>query len=115
MKLLFHVLKENKKLRIDNSKLDFKQIYKLLEEETLEVKEAILNYKMCPCFMSLIEIIREVYDVIQICILLLWTCNREQKLYGAVGILENINIEHKDKLVYRGWLIETGIEVDVKE
>lgn len=115
MKLLFHVLKENKKLEIDNGKLDFNQIYKLLEEETLEVKEAILNYKMCASFISLIEIIREVYDVIQICILLLWTCNREQKLYGSKNILQDINIEHKDKLAYREWIIATGIEVDVKE
>lgn len=115
MKLLFHVLKENKKLGIDNSDLGFKEIYRLLEEETLEVKEAILNYKMCPSYISMIEIIKETYDVIQISILLLWTCNREQKQYGATGILENINIEHKDKLAYREWIIETGIEVDVKE
>lgn len=115
MKLLFHILKENKKLGIDNSKLELKQIYKLLEEEVLEVKEAINNYIMAPGYYAMIEIVREVYDVIQICILLLWTINNEQKKWGAKNILEDINIEHKDKLAYREWIIETGIEVDVKE
>lgn len=114
LKLLFHILKENKKLNIDNRKLDFKEIYNLLEEETLEVKEAIENYGHCPCYISLIEIVREIYDVIQISILLLWTCNREQKKYGSKTIVQDINIEHKNKIAYREWIIETGIEVDVK-
>lgn len=60
MKLLFHVLKENKKLGIDNSKLKIKDIKKLLAEETEEVKEAIDNYINAPCYISLIEIVREV-------------------------------------------------------
>ena len=33
----------------------------------------------------------------------------------AEKFIEDINIEHKDKLSNRGWIYETGIEIDVKE
>lgn len=44
MKLLMHVLRENKKLNIDNTKIGFIRILLKLEEEFKEVVRAVLNY-----------------------------------------------------------------------
>lgn len=44
MKLLMHILKENKTLGIDNTTLDFNQILLKLEEEYREVIEAAKIY-----------------------------------------------------------------------
>lgn len=78
MKLMFHVLKNNQRLNIDNETINFRNIsFKLLEEFN-EVMKAISNY------------------------------NKSKSL-------QDINFEHKDKLINRGWIIKTGIEVDVKE
>lgn len=116
MKLMMHVLKKNNKLHIDNEKITFKQISEKLKEEFYEVIKAINNYNHNKTLLNLKEIIRETFNVIQICILILWRCNRVAKDLDYNGLIEEINIEHKDKLISeRGWIIETGIEIDVKE
>ena len=116
MKLLMHVLKKSNKLGINNETLTFRQISDKLKEEFYEVIKAINNYNHDKTLLNLKEIIRETFDVIQICILILWRCNRIAKDLDLPELLEEINIEHKDKLISeRGWIAETGIEIDVKE
>lgn len=116
MKLLMHVLKKNPKLSIDNETISFKEINKKLTEEFTEVLKAIISYSYDKTLTNLKEIIRETFDLTQICILILWKCHRISKDLDYPGLIEKINIEHKDKLISkRGWIAETGIEIDVKE
>lgn len=115
MKLMFHVLKNNPRLNIDNEKIEFIDIDKKLKEEFKEVVEAIDNYKKDKSLHDLKEIVRETFDLIQVCILILWKCNRQAKTFDEENLIQDINFEHKDKLINRGWIIKTGIEVDVKE
>ena len=115
MKLMFHVLKKSNKLGIDNTKLGLSGILEKLNEEKAEVIQASANYYSNRSLHNLKEIIREVYDLIQVCILLLFYCKKEAVKKHELTLLNDINIEHKDKLVNRGWEIITGIEVDVKE
>ncbi|MFT8352767.1 hypothetical protein [Clostridium saccharoperbutylacetonicum] len=116
MRLIMHVLKRSKKLGIDNETLTFKQISDKLKEEFYEVIKAINNYNHNKTLLNLKEIIRETFDVIQICILIMWRCNRIAKDLDLSELIEEINIEHKDKLISeRGWEPVTGISVEVKE
>ncbi len=115
MKLMFHVLKNNSGLNIDNEKIEFIDIDKKLKEEFKEVVEAINSYKKSKSLHDLKEITRETFDLIQICILILWKCNRQAATLDEENLIQDINFEHKDKLINRGWIIKTGIEVDVKE
>lgn len=116
MKLLMHILKKNIRLGIDNETLPLSEISKKLQEEFDEVIVATYNYGKDKTLTNLKEVIRETFDVIQICILLLWRCNRAAKDLDYPTLLEEINIEHKDKLISeREWIIETGIEIDIKE
>lgn len=115
MKLLMHVLKKNDKLRIDNTTASLNQIAAKLQEEFTEVVEAIENYHKDKSLVNLKEIIRETFDLIQMCILILWRCHRKALDFDEPNLIQDINIEHKDKLVNRQWTIETGIEIDVKE
>lgn len=116
MKLLMHVLKRSNKLGINNETLTSKEIVDKLEEEFEEVVEAINIYDNDKTLKNLKEIIKETFDLIQICILILWRTNRAAKNFNSPGLIEKINIEHKDKLIGdRGWIIHTGIEIDVKE
>lgn len=116
MKLLMHILRENKKLNIDNVALGPAGIISKLHEEHNEVIESILNYSENRTLSNLKEIIRETFDLIQICILILWKCHRQALDIDEPNLVENINIEHKDKLISdRGWIVETGIEIDIKE
>jgi len=115
MKLMFHVLKKNQKLNIDNEKIEFIDIEKKLREEFREVVEAINSYRKSKSSYDLKEIIRETFDLIQVCILILWKCNRQAQTFDEENLIQDINFEHKDKLINRGWIIKTGIEVDVKE
>lgn len=115
MKLMFHILKNNPKLNIDNETINFRNIsFKLLEEFN-EVMKAISNYNKSKSLHDLKEIIRETFDLIQVCILILWKCNRQASTLDEENLIQDINFEHKDKLINRGWIIKTGIEVDVKE
>lgn len=116
MRLLMHVLRENKELKINNKVLTFKQISSKLTEEFTEVIEAIAKYNTERNFKNLKEIIRETFDLIQMCILILWRCDIIAKGSEVPNLIQEINLEHKDKLIgKRGWIPETGIEIDVKE
>lgn len=115
MKLLMHILKENKKLNIDNRTISLAGILAKLEEEYKEVAVALLNYNSNRSIKNLIEVIRETWDLIQMCVLILWRCNLDSERKGQYNLIQEINLEHKDKLINRGWIIETGIEINVKE
>jgi len=115
MKLMFHVLRENKTKKIDNEKASVSDIKNVLTGEFTELHIALTQYERETSFRNMREVIRETYDVIQICILILWRCHLVAKKNGKGDMIQDINIEHKDKLMERGWTIETGIEVEVKE
>lgn len=115
MKLMMHVLKRNTKLGIDNEILTLKEISDKLKEEFYEVIKAINNYNHDKTLLNLKEIVGETFDVIQICILIMWRCNRIAEELDLPELIQEINIEHKDKLSERGWIPHTGIEIDVKE
>lgn len=115
MKLLMHILRENKRLNIDNTRANDITILNKLDEECKEVIKATKEYHKDKTLNNLKEIVRETFDLIQVCILILWRCHRRAKVLGEPNLIQDINIEHKDKLSSRGWIIETGIEIDVKE
>ena len=115
MKLLMHILRENKKLNIDNTRLNDLTILNKLDEEYKEVVKATMDYHEDKTLRNLKEIVRETFDLIQVCILILWRCHRRALTIDEPNLIKDINIEHKDKLSSRGWIIETGIEIDVKE
>lgn len=111
-----HVLRKNDNLKIDNATLDSWEIRKKLAEEYREVCEAIAEYDYDKSLRNLKEVIRETFDLIQMCILILWRCHRSALTFDEPNLIQDINIEHKNKLVSeRQWIIETGIEIDVKE
>lgn len=116
MKLLMHILKKNDELKIDNRLISNYQIREKLKEEYGEVITELMNYDEDATIDNLKDIVRETFDLIQICILILWRCSRRAKEIDKPNLIQDINIEHKDKLVsQRSWAIETGIEIDVKE
>lgn len=115
MKLLMHVLKNNPKLGIDNETISFKDINNKLTEEFVEVAKSIVNYNYDKTLANLKEVVRETFDLIQMCILILWKCHRISNELGSSNLIKEINIEHKDKLSERGWIPKTGIEIDIKE
>lgn len=116
MKLLMYVLKKNNKLSRDNETISFKEINNKLTEEFTEVSKAIVNYNYDKTFINLKEIVRETFDLIQMCILILWKCHRISKDLDVHDLIKEINIEHKDKLISeREWIVKTGIEIDIKE
>ena len=115
MRLLMHILKRNKKLNIDNRRIGTIGIISKLNEEVKEVEVELLNYSKRSSKKTLKDIIAETFDVIQICILILWRCHLESKRYDEPDLVQDVNLQHKDKLIGRGWEIETGIEIEVKE
>lgn len=115
MKLLMHILRKNDKLKIDNTAITTEGIITKLMEEYAEVVDAIARYNKSKCLSNLKEIVRETFDLIQMCILILWKCHRKALDLDEPNLIQDINIEHKDKLIGRAWSIETGIEIDVKE
>ena len=115
MRLLMHVLKRNKKLNIDNTKIGVLGIITKLSEEVVEVNEELMSYSRKANKKTLKNIIAETFDVIQVCILILWRCHLESKRYDEPDLVQDVNLQHKDKLIGRGWEIETGIEIEVKE
>jgi len=115
MKLIMHILKKNDKLKIDNTTLGPAGIITKLNEEFQETVQAILNYSEDKTLFNLKEIIRETFDLIQMCILILWRCHRQALNLEEPNLIQDINIEHKNKLICRAWQIETGIEIDIKE
>lgn len=115
MKLLMHILKKNDKLNIDNTTLSSLEIRKKVSEEFNEVVEAMKDYECNKTLSNLKEIIRETYDLVQMCILILWRCHRQALTLDEPELIKEINIEHKDKLTERQWMFETGIQIDIKE
>lgn len=116
MKLFMHILRKNDKFNIDNTISSYKEIIDKMKEEFNEVIEAIENYEADKSLNNLKEIIRETFDLIQMCILILWRCHRRAVAFNKPNLIHEINIEHKDKLISeRQWIPETGIEIDVKE
>lgn len=115
MKLIFNVFKNNPKLDIYNEKIEFQDISIKLQEEYKELSKAINKYISCKSLLNLKEAIRETFDLIQVCILILWKSNRQALTFGEDNLIQDINIEHKDKLINRGWEIKTNIQVEVKE
>lgn len=116
MKLLMHILTKNYNLNIDNATLSSKEIINKTKEEFNEVVEAVEVYEADKSLMNLKEVIRETFDLIQMCILILWRCHRRALTFDESNLIQDINIEHKDKLISeRQWTIETGIEIYVKE
>jgi len=116
MRLLMHVLSKNDRLGIDNTTATSKEIIDKVKEEFEEVVEAIENYDNDKSLVNLKDIIRETFDLIQMCILILWRCHRSALTFDEPLLIQDINIEHKDKLISeRQWTIETGIEIDIKE
>ncbi len=115
MKLMMHILKSNKSLKLDNEKITFDEILDKLKEEYNEVVEATNDYSKKRTLSTLKEVIRETFDLCQICILMLWKCHRKAIIFDEHKLIQDLNIEHKDKLVSRGWIFKTGIEIDVKE
>lgn len=115
MKLLMHVLKESKKLNIDNTKIGPMAIIIKLDEEFKEVVQALIRYSREKTLSNLKEVIAETFDLIQMCILILWRCHRQALDFDEPNLLKEVNIAHKDKLTERQWIFETGIEIDIKE
>ena len=110
-----HVLKKNDKLGIDNRIASFRQIELKLKEEFTEVLDSITKYNQNSNLENLKEVIRETFDLIQMCILILWKCHRQAKDIDEPELIQEINFEHKEKIIAREWVIETGIEIDIKE
>lgn len=116
MKLLMHILKKNDKLNIDNRIISNYQIRQKLKEECDEVLQELINYSENADLVNLKDIVRETFDLIQICILILWRCHRDAKEIDNPNLIKEINLEHKDKLIsQRAWEPVTGIEIDIKE
>lgn len=111
-----HILRKNDKLNIDNTTLDLWEVRCKLAEEYREVCEAIAEYDQNKTPNNLKNIARETFDLIQMCILILWRCHRRASTFGEPNLIQDINFEHKDKLISeRHRTAETGIEIDVKE
>lgn len=112
MKLLMHVTKENKKLGIDNTSISNRKIKLKLSEECLEVIDALDKYTNDKTLSNLKNVVRETFDLIQMCILILFRCHRQAQDFDKANLIEEINIEHKDKLTARGWSYESGIRIE---
>lgn len=113
MKLLMHITKKNDKLGIDNTSISNRKIKLKLSEECLEVIDELDKYASDKTLSNLKNIIRETFDLIQVCILILYRCHRQAQDFDEDNLIEEINIEHKDKLTARGWSYESGIRIEI--
>lgn len=111
-----HLLEKNNELNIDNTTLTAKEMINKTDEEYNEVIEAIERYDKDRTLSNLKEVMRETFYLIQMCILILWRSHRQALTFDEAGLLKEINIEHKDKLISeRQWIPKTGIQIDIKE
>lgn len=115
MKLMMHVLKKNNKENINNEKATFGMLKDKLEKEFKEVVQAIDDYCKCKSVSNLILLVGEVFDLIQMCIALLYKCHMRAQDHECPTLIYDVNIRHKNKLVARGWIFKTGISIEVKE
>lgn len=77
MRLSMPILKKNDKLDIDNTTIDLWDIRCKLSEEYKEVVEAMAVYHYERTLKNLKNIILETFDLIQVCILILWRSHRK--------------------------------------
>ncbi len=116
MKLLMKVLKRNDKLKIDNTTITSKELIDKITEEYKEVIEAIQKYENSKRLINLKDVIRETYDLIQMCILVLWKCHRRALTLDEPNLIKEINQEHIVKLIdERNWVSGTNINIELKE
>ncbi|MCW6111918.1 MazG-like family protein [Clostridium sporogenes] len=116
MKLLMQVLKKNDRLKIDNTTITSKELIAKITEEYKEVIEAIQKYENNKTLINLKDIIRETYDLIQMCILVLWKCHRKSLTLDEPNLIKEINQEHIVKLIdKRNWIPEANIDIELKE
>ncbi|MBO0569964.1 MazG-like family protein [Clostridium botulinum] len=116
MKLLMQVLKKNDKLKIDNTTITSKELIAKIAEEYKEVIEAIQKYENNKRLTNLKDIIRETYDLIQMCILVLWKCHRKALTLDEPNLIKEINQEHIVKLIdERNWTPKANIDIELKE
>ena len=116
--LKFNVLSKSEKLGIDNTKASFKDFGEKLKEECNEVYTEINNvYEEQDNINNIINLVRETYDVIQVCIAILWKSHKLAKeKYKDNKLLKRENMAHNYKLLAkRQWSSESKIEVEVKE
>ncbi|GEM_PF-766072 len=117
MKLHLNILKNSKALNIDNENISWPKVIDKIDEESNEVKNAILDY-YCgegKRLLLLKEIIRECFDLIQVCILVLFKCNTHANTLDEANLIQDVNKEHLNKLSIRGWTSLANIEIEVKE
>ena len=115
MKLLMQVLKKNDKLKIDNTTITSKELIAKITEEYKEVIEAIQKYDN-KRLVNLKDIIRETYDLIQMCILVLWKCHRKALTLDEPNLIKELNEEHRVKLINkRKWVTKANIDIELKE
>lgn len=116
MKLIFYILKMNKNLNIDNEKISHMAMIKKVNEEADEVIRAIKIYSSNRTMANLSEVVKETFDLIQVCILILFRANKVADRIGDDYFMKEINNEHNNKLlIERKWIAETSISVEVKE
>lgn len=116
MKLLMQVLKKNDKFKIDNTTITLKELIVKITEEYKEVIEAIQKYENNKRLINLKDIIRETYDLIQMCILVLWKCHRKALTLEEPNLIKELNEEHIVKLIdERNWIPKANIEIELKE
>lgn len=113
--LLMHVLLNNPNQGINNYCIPNIEIQGKLCEEAGEVIEALEEYKKNKTLSNLKEITRETYDVIQICILILYRVNRKAIDFDYPGLIKEINNEHNEKLSKRSWEFLNSIQIKIKE
>ncbi len=116
MKLLMQVLKKNDRLKIDNTTITSRELIAKITEEYREVIEAIQKYENNKRLINLKDIIRETYDLIQMCILVLWKCHRKALTLDEPNLIKEINKEHIVKLIdERNWTPKANINIELKE
>ncbi|KEI96569.1 hypothetical protein N496_15395 [Clostridium botulinum A2B3 87] len=116
MKLLMQVLKKNDRLKIDNTTIASKELIAKITEEYKEVIEAIQKYENNKRLINLKDIIRETYDLIQMCILVLWKCHRKALTLDEPNLIKELNEEHIVKLIdKRKWTAKANIDIELKE
>lgn len=111
MRLCFHELIKTKK--IDNRELTLEDHKEKFTEESAEVIEALHHYITEPSKKNLINLIGEMFDVIQMLITIRQAIKRKNINYNDIE-LESY-VEHIDKLDCRGWTTGKVFEVDINE
>lgn len=103
MNLLFNTLLNSKQLNLDNENIDLKQVCEKLYEETKETKIAINKFISEDSEENLRQITLETYDIIQVCILILYKIHKEATSRKLKNFITRCNAEHIQKLNRRGW------------